>query len=186
MPWWRSSSESHRISFSPMPLIFRYFWFIGAAFMLVNIIIWRRHLSGLIERGVISRDEVDHLTRWAIGWLVASPCVLGLIALAAHWSSPFCAGYLDFNTAPQAATSLVMIGGWIAILLWIWRGNGATLIARVGPALSARPAVAAYSPRIVRLAITAMVLVSAVGGAFSWRAMPDTPGLACPASAGAH
>ena len=168
-----------------MPLIFRYFWFIGAAFMLVNIMIWRGRLSGLIERGILSRDEVDQVVRGAIAWLVVSPCVLGLIALAAHWSSPFCAGYFEFGTVPQAATSLVMIGGWVALLLWIWRGNGATLIARVGPALSARPA-DSYSPRLVRLTITAMVLVSAVGSAFTWRTMPDAPGLACPASTAAR
>ena len=105
--------------------------------------------------------------------------------LAAHWSSPFCAGYFEFGTVPQAATSLVMIGGWVALLLWIWRGNGATLIARVGPALSARPA-DSYSPRLVRLTITAMVLVSAVGSAFTWRTIPDAPGLACSVSTAAR
>jgi hypothetical protein len=169
-----------------MPLIFRYFWFIGAAFMLVNIMIWRWRLLGVTERGVLSRDEVDQIVRGAIAWLVVSPCVLGLIALAAHWSSPFCAGYLEFSTVPKAATNFVMIGGWIALLLWIWRGNGATLIARVGPALSARPADATYSPRLVRLAVTGMVLVSSVGGAVNWRILNDAPGLTCPASVAAR
>jgi hypothetical protein len=165
-----------------MPPIFRYFWFVCAAFMLMNIVIWRGRLAALIDRGVVGRDEAKQITRWTTGWLVGGPCVLGLIGVAANWSSPFCAGFLQFGSTPQAVTSLVTIAGWSSLLWWVWRGRGAAFLARVGPALSARPSHATYPPQLVRLAITALVLVSAIGGAVAWRAVPTSPALTCPAS----
>lgn len=90
-----------------MPWIFRYFWFIAAAFMLANVLLVRRRLDPLVERG-------------------------------------------DF-------------------------------LARVGPALGRQPSYERrYSPKLVRGAATALILVSALGAMISWRIMPPSPDLTCP------
>jgi uncharacterized membrane protein len=50
-----------------MPIIFRYFWFIGAAVMLANVLIWRRRLMAVVDRGVVTRTEVDRFITWILG-----------------------------------------------------------------------------------------------------------------------
>lgn len=47
-----------------MPLIFKYFWFIGAAFMFANIVMWRRRMLVAVERGRATRAEVDRFVVW--------------------------------------------------------------------------------------------------------------------------
>jgi hypothetical protein len=165
-----------------MPFIFRYFWFVCAAAMLANVVIWRGRLGALSSRGVVSQDEADRFIRWAAIWLVGGSCVLGVIGVAARWSSPFCAGFLQFGSTAQALSSCVIIAGWLALLWWVWRGVGADFLGRVGPALAARPSNATYSPQLVRLAVTAFILVSAVGAAIAWRSMPVSQSLICPTS----
>ena len=163
-----------------MPEIFRYFWFLCAAVMTVNIIIWRIRLAGAIERGMISREEADRFTRLAALWLVGSSCAFGLIGLVAGWSSPFCAGFLSFDSTPQALTALLMIALWSSTLLWVWRGKGAEFLARVGPMLNGRQSLITLSPRMVRVGVTAVVLASATGAAISWRVVPADPAMTCP------
>ncbi|HEV7706181.1 MAG TPA: hypothetical protein VGO46_17920 [Gemmatimonadaceae bacterium] len=34
--------------------IFKYFWFIAAAFMLVNVAIWRFRIGAVVSRGVVT------------------------------------------------------------------------------------------------------------------------------------
>lgn len=163
-----------------MPEIFRYFWFLCAAVMTVNIIIWRIRLAGAIERDMIAREEADRFTRLGALWLVGSSCAFGLIGLAAGWSSPFCAGFLSFDSVPQAVTAILMIALWSCSLWWVWRGKGAEFLARVGPMLNARQSSSALSPRMVRLGVTAVVLASAAGSAISWRVVPADPAMTCP------
>jgi hypothetical protein len=104
--------------------------------------------------------------------------------VAAGWSSPFCTGVMEFNDVPNALVSLVTLAGWLGILWWIWRGNGADFLSRVGPALGQRPAYdKSYSPAMVRLAVTAMVVVGGVGGVVTWRSMPQMREMACPVAA---
>ena len=161
---------------------FRYFWFIVAAVMLVNVAIWRRHLLPLAAQGALDQDEVDRFTRGAAYWLAGPAVLLGLISLWANWPAPFCAGVLSFANWPQAATSAVLLSAWVALLWWVWVGRGAPFLARVWPALSRPPARSAVSPAQVRLAVTALVLVSAVGGTVAWRQMPPLPPeMGCPA-----
>jgi hypothetical protein len=166
-----------------MPAIFKFFWFLFAAAMAGNIIVWRSRASIIVARGTVTRAELDRLLQWAAVWLVGTPIVLGLIALTAGWSSPFCAGILTFGSVPQSLTSLVTLAAWVALLLWIWRGSGADLLARLGPSLSQRPAYdAKYSAKSVRVIATALVLLGGLGASISWRVMPASPAVVCPAT----
>ena len=150
-----------------MPVILRYFWFIGAAFMAINIVIWRRRLLAVVDRGVASRVEVDHFTKWAAVWFVGGPLVAGLIALAAGWSTPLCAGMLSFDDVPRSLMSILSIASWVGLLWWVWR---------VGPALARRQsATRQFSPALIRVGLTAIVLLSGVGSAVMWRVMPRDP-----------
>ena len=158
-----------------MPIL-RYFWFLCAAMMAVNVIIWRRRLLTVVSRGTASQNESDRFVRGAGVWLIGVPILLGLIALAAGWSSPFCAGILQFDTLSRTLTSGVIVVSWLVFLAWIWRGHGAEFLARVGPALTQRADYErAYSVRGVRLVVTAAILLPAVSASVAWRSMPASP-----------
>jgi hypothetical protein len=158
-----------------MPIL-KYFWFLAAAVMAVNMVIWRGRLATLVSRDVVTKVEADRFVRWSASWLVGTPLVLGATSLAAGWVSPFCAATLAFDTAPRVLTSLVIVLGWFFVLRWIWRSSGADLLARVGPVLGKQPVYGkTYSPAAVRAVVTLLVLASAIGTAIGWRAIQAAP-----------
>lgn len=166
-----------------MPLVFRYFWFIAAGFMLANIVIWRQRSETAVNSGILSQEEFNQFIRWASVWLVGLPLLLGAIGLAARWSSPFCAGMLSFTDLPRTLSSLVVLFSWVSLLWWIWRGNGADFIARLLPSLNpSRRTPRTYSPQLVRLALTGVVIISAIVTPIIWHTMPLPPEAVCPAS----
>src|SRR3954464_7797702 len=112
--------------------IFRYFWFVCAAVMAVNLVIWRRRFTPLLVSGTVTQREVDLFLLWARAWLVGVPLLLGAIGLAAGGTSPFCASFLAFDTVPRAMVSLGVVSTLGATLWWLWRGNGAELLSRIG------------------------------------------------------
>jgi hypothetical protein len=129
-----------------MPL-FRYFWFLCAGAMVANVVIWRRRLSVLVVRGTLTSEEAARFVRGAALCLVMPCFVLGLIALSAGWSDPFCGGLLSFRDTPSTATSLVILGSWVALLGWIWLGRGADLLAGSGLPFRIDPVTTGPSPR---------------------------------------
>jgi hypothetical protein len=167
-----------------MPWIFQYFWFICAGFMQINILIWKRRLAGVVERGNATQTEMEQFIRWASACLVGGPILLGVIGLMAGWSAPFCSGMLLFTDVPRTLVSVITLSGWIGLLWWVWRGNGADFLSRVAPALGQRPTYdTSYSPRLVRLAVTAIVLLGGVGSVITWRMMPLPPEMGCQVTA---
>lgn len=170
-----------------MSEIFKYFWFLCAAFMAINLVIWRRRLATVVARGIATQAEVDTFFRGVAAWVVGSALALGVISLVAGWTSPFCAGVLAFDTVPRCLTSVVIVAAWCALLWWVWRGSGADFLARVGPALGNRPSYdRTYSPTIVRAFVTLLVVVSAVGSSIAAQNVPmsATPGCTLPTTAG--
>ena len=164
-----------------MPWIFRYFWFIAAAFMLVNVVIIRRRLAPLVERGIADRREVDRFVFWLAAWFVVGPLIFGTIAFSAGWTSPFCGGIMQFGDSWQILLSVANLLVWASVLWWIWRGGGDEFLSRAGPALARQPSYEKrYSARLVRLAVTAFIVLSVVLGMISWRMMPQDPDLTCP------
>ena len=106
---------------SVFAIIFRYFWFVCAAFMVINTMIWRQRLAPLIEGGIVTKAEVDGFTKWAAVWLVGGPIVAALVALAAGWPSPLCAGILSFVDLPHALMGALTIVSWIGPLVGVGR-----------------------------------------------------------------
>lgn len=159
-----------------MPAIFKYFWFLCAAIMLVNVFVWRRRLRVTVDRGIATNAEVERFVWWVGAWLVGGPIVLGVIGLAAGWRSPFCAEIFSFDTAPRLLTSMVNVGACGTLLWWVWRGSGADFLGRVGPALATNPSYKKrYSPTAVRLTITALVLGSSIAAFMMPRSTPAFP-----------
>ena len=167
-----------------MTLIVRYFWFIGALFMVANIVVLRRRSLAIVNDGLATKREMDQFIGWVTVGLVVCPSLLGLIGLVAKGPSVFCGGILSFADLPRALTSLIVLASWVSLLWWVWRGDGADFLARVVPALGQRvSSTRKRSPGFVRLVVTAMVLGGGLGSAIMWRAMPMTPDLICPVSA---
>ncbi|MGH7624213.1 MAG: hypothetical protein ACREOJ_02725 [Gemmatimonadaceae bacterium] len=167
------------------PIFFKYFWFICAAFMVVNVSIWRRRLVAAADRGLATRTETDRFIRWVAAWGVGGPLVAGGVSLAAGWTSPYCAGILEFDTAPRTLVSLVTVAASAALLWWVWRGTGADFLARVAPAF--RPPSTQdtqYSPQRVRAFLTAVGLSGLIGSAIAWRMGPFLSQMDCPATTG--
>ena len=164
--------------------IFRYFWFIGAAVMLINVALMRPRVTRLVELGRLTQDEADEFMRGA-ALAFGVPCVaFGLIGLWARWPSPLCAGILSFRDPPSTATAVVVLAIWALLLRWIWIGSGAVLLSRVGPALMNPPNwERTYSPTLVRWFITVVVLVAAIGGTIAYRATPPDLRCAVPSAA---
>ena len=164
--------------------VFRYFWFIALAVMLINVAMMRPRVTRLVELGRLTQDEADEFMRGA-ALAFGVPCAaFGLIGLWAGWPSPLCAGILSFRNPPSTATALVVLASWALLLRWVWIGSGAEFLGRVGPALMNPPNwERTYSPTLVRWAITVVVLVAAVGGAVAYRATPPELGCAVPRAA---
>lgn len=158
-----------------MMLLVRYFWFLCAAIMLANVLIWRRRLRTLVDAGGMTEQEMNGFIRGAALWLAGPPVLLGVIGLVAGWPDPFCAGILSFDGVARTAASLVILCCWAMLLWWVWAGNGADVLGRLGPALSNPPRYdRRYPPRLVQVAITALVLGSGIPAAIMWRRM-DIP-----------
>jgi hypothetical protein len=148
--------------------------------MVANVVIWRRRLSSLVARGTLTSEEAGCFIRGAVFWLVTPCLVLGFIALSAGWSDPFCGALLSFRDIPSAATSLVIVGLWVAMLGWVLLRRGADLLGRIAPALSTRPRYdRTISPGIMPLAVTGLILVTGVGAAIGWRHMPRSQSTPC-------
>lgn len=162
-------------------LLFRFFWFLAAAVMTANVAIWRRRLAPRVKDGTITPDEYEGFLRGATVALIGLPVVLGCIGIAAGWSDPFCAGILSFEGTARAAYSTAILAAWVALLAWVWLGNGTDLLGRIGPALGNAPrAGRRYPPAAVRAVIT-VVLVANPAVLLSFR---GTQGCALPAERG--
>jgi hypothetical protein len=179
-----SLGSSEEFSVQVLDGVFRYFWFLMLAVILVNLAIIRPRMARLVERGRVTQDESDEFMR-EVAFAFGIPCVaLGLIALWARWPSPMCAGALSFRDTPTTAASLVILGVWAMLLRWVWTGSGAEFLGRVAPVIMNPPNwERIYSPTLVRWAITIIVLVAAIGGAVTYRTMPQDMSCAAPSAA---
>lgn len=126
----------------------------------------------LLASGHFTRDEVDRFLRGLVIAAFAVCLPLGIIAWYAKYPKPACAGVLDFSDTPKVATSIVYLAGDALLLYWVWFRGGDAVLARFGPALGGSRAPHPWSPRLVRLAVSALMVVSLGPAAIMYRTMP--------------
>jgi hypothetical protein len=158
-----------------MEYLDRYFWFISGAVALINVAIWRRRLADVVATGRITQDESDRFVRGAIIAITVAVLVLGLTSLIVP-TRPHCVRPFAASDPGSVVLSVVTVVAWLATLYWVWIGSGADFLSRAGGVLVTRlnPS-RTYSPLTVRLFITALVLISAVGSLVVTRGEPFLP-----------
>jgi hypothetical protein len=135
----------------------------------------------LVERGVLTKSEVDAFVRGGMVLMVGGPLVAGVISLIAGWQSPFCGRFLSFADLPSTLMSVLFISSWAALLWWLWRAKGAEFLVRVSQALSPRAPMAVPSAAVIRWGATAIIIMNLVLMPFVWRVMPPEARGVCPA-----
>jgi hypothetical protein len=150
--------------------IVRYFWLFFIVVMLVNVAIWRHRLRQLEALGGVSRAEADRFLRGAAVAIVAFGLASELVLALSGWPQPQCVLTGPLTTPATLATAAVNLVAWALLLRWVWVGQGAQTLARVGPALFTQGRVTKreYSVAVVRAAVTGFVALSFIGGVV-WR-----------------
>jgi hypothetical protein len=151
-----------------------YFWFIVAGFFGLLVIVWDRQLKDLAKRGFLTPEEARRFRRGIVFWVIVPCLVLGGIALGAGWPDPSCVDVLSFSDIPTAATSSIMILMWAISLAWVWFGNGANFLGRVGAAFAERTEGKPISPKLIKFIATVIVLASAASTALPRQHPPVT------------
>ena len=146
--------------------------------MLLNVAILRPRLLSLVATGRVTRAEVDQFIRGAVISLVVFALLAEAIVLAAGWPNPLCV-YTEPRTSPGVVASWgLTVIAWALLFWWVWRGRGADLLARLGPALMrGQVRATAYTPRQVRLATAALIAIMAVSLAMNL--LMQRPDLSC-------
>lgn len=160
----------------PDGFVFRHFWLLFLAVMLVNVAIWRRRLDAAVAAGQATREDVSGFLRGAAVALAVYSLAAEAIVLAAGWPNALCF-YGEPWSAPGAlAMWALTLLAWALLLAWVWLGAGAERLARLGPVLTARPQSGrTYSARQVRLYVTGLIALVAVGLAVTLPVMPPMP-----------
>ena len=156
--------------------ILRHFWLAVLAVMLVNLVIWRQRLKAVVATGQATREEARGFLR-GVAIVVAVFSLAGEgIVLAAGWPNPLCF-YSEPWSAPGALAMWALTAlAWGGLLGWVWLGGGAERLARLGAVLVAKPLPGrTYSARQVRLYVTGMIAVIAIGLAINFTVMPRLP-----------
>jgi hypothetical protein len=148
----------------PAP-VFRYFWLLFIAVMLVNAAIWRHRLRQLEALGGVSRVEADRFLRGAVIAVVAFALASEVILALSGWPEPQCLVSGPLTAPATLATAAVTLVAWTLLLWWVWVGQGAQTLARVGPAIFSRGRVTKreYSASLVRAVVTGIVVMSLIG-----------------------
>ncbi|MGH7630765.1 MAG: hypothetical protein ACREOF_15540 [Gemmatimonadales bacterium] len=150
-----------------------YFWLIAAGLMLANAALLHTRAGALVRAG----QATDHeRRRFAVGvaWVSVGFC---LLAQAVVWltgeSRPECLAALPPNSPASVATTALTLVGWTALLLRVWRGQGAQTLARFAPAfMPAGSSDRTYSPAGVRRLVSGVVVIAMLGSVVASRVAP--------------
>jgi hypothetical protein len=148
-----------------MPPIFRWVWLLIGAALLLTAVIWRAQLLRMQRAGEASAEDVSRFLRTVVGGGGLACAILLVLQLAAGWDNPSCAQMLPLSDRWALASRLVSLALWAATLGWLWLGDGAELISRLSPGLVRGYSGRTIPPRRLRHALTALVLLAAVGSA---------------------
>lgn len=121
----------------------------------------------LLDRGQITANEHFALVGWFWGFLL-----LGLslsLAPLEDMRAISCGLASLFGTAPIALNRLIPVPFLALLIVWIWLGNGASVMSRMGPALFTTKEWSDPPPPYplwkVRLAVTALAALGIVQNA---------------------
>jgi len=146
-------------------LLVRYAWLWVMLGVLINIGFSRVRLHAAARRGEVTRADADRFVRVALAGLGGPILAQAAIAAASGQPNAFCPLLLAPGASPFSAAAWGVQVLWPVILLgWLWRGDGAEMIARVWPILRSRsrPPLR-VTARGVRLAVTAALVIGAAG-----------------------
>jgi hypothetical protein len=156
----------------------KHFWLFFLGLMLINVAILRPKMLALATEGRATRDDVDRFVRGAVIVLIVYSLAAEIIVLAAGWPNPLCVYTEPLTSAGVLASLGLTVAAWLLLLWWVWRGQGAHLLGRLGPALVRGPVRStSYSPRQVQLAVTSLIALILVGLPIALSIQP--PELSC-------
>ena len=146
------------------PVLLRYASLILALIIGTNLLYGRKRAAALVKAGRITQDELDGFVR-GVAVLVGGFFLLGAV-FQLLGSVPDLACLMSFP--PQSPASLIMwiaqagVSGWI--IWWLWTQDGGRSLATIAPAFTRGPILERhYSPQLVRLGITALVILAPLG-----------------------
>jgi hypothetical protein len=157
-----------------MNLLMNHFWLAALVVMLVNIVIARVRMRGMIADGALTDLEAN---RFCINAAVVLAVVCGLFEAVTLVT--------DLPAQCQLLLPITHRGHWpfygltvlcgAALLFWIWKRGGDRILAKVGPAFNRSAARGkSYTPERVRFWCTAALAVG-WGGYVAMRLSMPTP-----------
>ena len=147
----------------PLAALFRWFWILVLAVIVINGVIYRKRLRRLEEEGGITPAESSRLLRILGIGLVGMCLGLWAIQLAAGWESPLCVHDRPLGDPFVLASLALTAVGWAALLAWIFSFGGAELVSRASPALGRHAPGSAWSIRAVRIGAVLIVVAGLAG-----------------------
>ena len=147
----------------PLAPLFRYAWLLILAHVGVNALVYRGRLRRLEAEGGITRAESDRLLRGFVLWLGGMGLAMGVLQLAAGWSSPFCM-YAGPLTDPFVLGAWAIAAAGLGLLVaWVYLWGGDVLVSRASPALAGRYPGRGWTPRAVRIGVVLAIVACGWG-----------------------
>jgi hypothetical protein len=164
-----------------MPVLMNHVGILGVLVLAVNLGVGRFRMRALIANGAMTGAQADRFCLRAAAILV----VVGALFELVTWLSgvpTLCQLSLPLTDARLLPSHALTVLLGAALLYWVWRRGGDRTLAVVAPAFS-RGGVTAkvYTPRQVRVWLTALVVVAWTGFAVMRLTTPSVPPLpGCP------
>jgi hypothetical protein len=105
------------------------FWLGPLAFVLAAIAMFHFMLRRLIAHNEFTRREVLQLTGAAAAVLCAPALIVRVIATASGHTIAICDAQ-SYRSVPGVIALVLQVASWATLLWWVWRTNGASVIAR--------------------------------------------------------
>jgi hypothetical protein len=149
-------------------------WLFVLTILLINLGVGHWKARALIAAGRISEEERREFTRGAIVASSIYCLLLTAIQFASHANNPFCLTRFPPTGTYGVATWVVMAGGLVLFLKWLWQGTGGDVLARMAPVFT-RGSITerTFSVQRVRVFLTSIVLIALLGGIVIQLAVPE-------------
>jgi hypothetical protein len=153
-----------------------WFWLFGAAVMVVNAGIIYLRAAPLERSGRVTRDDRRRFALGLAGWTAGFCLLIQVVVWVGGESRPECLAAFPPETPVSVATTALTLLGWLVLLIWVWRGRGASTLGRFAPAFAPGGAwVIAPEPAKVRRVVTGLIAITLVGSIVASRIAPAPP-----------